>query len=195
VGSTAAVWRPGGCRENLPSLVEGGSSTALAANGDGTIIGGGGVLTSQDSSGVPVRWTNVAGQWQIASLDSRPGAAYGANAAGDLAGRVSVLCALADGCDRAVIWYAAGGSRELGTLGGAHSWARDINASGEVVGASTSPTLGNTGYFWSESTGMLQLPVKGRWAAANALSDVRSDGTRLVIGMDAQGQAIVWVVR
>jgi uncharacterized membrane protein len=94
-----------------------------------------------------------------------------------------------------VIWYVAGGSRELGTLGGEHSWARDINSNGEVVGGSTSPTLGNTAYFWSESMGMLQLPVKGRWAAANAISDVRPDGTRLVVGMDSQGQAIVWVVR
>ncbi len=42
---------------------------------------------------------------------------------------------------------------------------------------------------------MLQLPIKARWAAANALSDVRSDGTRLVVGMDARAEPIVWVVR
>ena len=43
--------------------------------------------------------------------------------------------------------------------------------------------------------GIVQLPFKGRWAAANALSDVRSDGTRLVVGKDSRGQAVVWVVR
>ena len=144
---------------------------------------------------MPVRWTRVAGQWQREQLDNRHGAARGANAAGDLAGYVVVPCALTDGCDRAVIWYATGSSRELGTLGGEQSWARDINASGEVVGASTAPHVGNTAYFWSESMGMVQLPFKGRWAAANALSDVRSDGTRFVVGMDSRGQAVVWVVR
>jgi uncharacterized membrane protein len=87
------------------------------------------------------------------------------------------------------------GSRELGTLGGAHSWARDINASREVVGLSTSPRVGNTAFFWSELGGMFQLPFKGRWAAANAVSDVRPDGTRLVVGISSQGVAVVWVVR
>jgi len=55
--------------------------------------------------------------------------------------------------------------------------------------------VGNTGYFWSDSTGMVQLPLRGRWAAANALSDVRPDGARLVVRMDSRRQAVVWVVR
>jgi hypothetical protein len=41
----------------------------------------------------------------------------------------------------------------------------------------------------------LQLPSKARWAAANGVSDVRPDGTRLVVGMSSQGAAVVWVVR
>jgi uncharacterized membrane protein len=81
------------------------------------------------------------------------------------------------------------------TLGGAESWARGINASDEVVGGSTAENCVNTGFFWSEWSGMLKLPVKGQWAAANAVSEVGPDGTRLVVGMDAQGQALVWVIR
>ena len=91
----------------------------------------------------------------------------GANGTGDLAGLVRVSCSLGGGCQRAIIWYANGGSRELGTLGGNDSWARDINAAGEVVGVSTS-SQGNTGYFWSELTGMRQLP--SRLAAARRLT-------------------------
>ena len=191
---TAAVWRPGSCREDLPPLVAGGSAAARAVNADGTIVGG---LASAGPDSVPVRWRRVGEQWLIEQLDTRQGTVAGANFAGDLAGLVYVLpCASDDGCQRAAIWNVGGGlPLELGTLGGEDSWARDINASGEVVGASTSLNGVNTGYFWSASTGMLMLPFNGRWAAANAISDVRPDGTRLVAGMDSRGEPVVWLVR
>ncbi|HBI69653.1 MAG TPA: hypothetical protein DDZ22_11735, partial [Massilia sp.] len=40
----------------------------------------------------------------------------------------------ADGRQRAMSWTRAGGMRELGTLGGRTSVARDVNARGQVVG-------------------------------------------------------------
>jgi uncharacterized membrane protein len=185
--ATPALWRPGSCREDLPSLTPGGEAFATAVSADGTIVGGG--------VGFPLRWTRVGGVWNVEQLDQRTGMVSAANAAGDLAGRVSVSCAQSSGCLRAVIWYANGTVRELGTLGGADGWARGINASGEVVGSST-PSVGtNTGFFWSESSGIVALPIKGKWAAANAISDVRQDGTRLVVGTDSQGDPIAWVVR
>jgi uncharacterized membrane protein len=192
---TAAVWQPGSCKADLPPLVDRGFAGARAVNSDGTIVGGTAAPDLSNSAAVPVRWTSTNGLWQIEQLDSRAGTVHGANTTGDLAGAVSITCSVDGGCQRAIIWYAGGGSLELGTLGGAHSWARDINASREVVGVSTSPRVGNTAFFWSESMGMFQLPVKGSWAAANAVSDVRPDGTRLVVGMNSQGVAVVWVVR
>jgi uncharacterized membrane protein len=194
-GGGAAVWQPGSCRTNLPALFAGGSTGAFAVNGAGTIVGG--RATDSAGIGVPVRWRSNAGQWQVEPLDTRSGTALGSNAVGDLAGSVSVPCNVAGGCQRAVIWSANGSVVTLGTLGGADSWARDINASGDVVGGSTSPQVGNTGYIWfAESQRMVQLPFKGRWAAANAVSDVRvTDGTRLVVGMTSSGDAVVWVVR
>jgi probable HAF family extracellular repeat protein len=187
----AGVWRPdGSCREDLPALAEGESAGASAVNGDGTIVGGG-------AGGVLVRWTYVAGQWYIEQLDTRSGFVFGANPRGDLVGYVSTPCGVAAMCQRAVVWYASGGLLELRTLGGANSLARDINSAGEVVGVSTPRNGINTAFFWSPdpAVGMLQLPFSGRWAAANALSDVRADGTRLVVGQDFRGRAIAWVVR
>jgi probable HAF family extracellular repeat protein len=193
VGGGAAAWNgTAPCTENLPPLEPAGTAAALAVNGDGSIIGGRATQAS-GAAGVPVRWVLVEGVRQIEQIDSRPGIVRGANANGDLAGQVTVPCTQGS-CVRAVVWYAPGGSYDLGTLGGNESWARDINASGEVVGLSTSATGTNTGFFWSLSTGMLQLPAN-RWAAANAMSDVRSDGSRLVVGMDSQANAVVWVVR
>jgi probable HAF family extracellular repeat protein len=192
---TASVWRPGSCRETLLPLFEGGGSIASAINADASIVGGSALPSLQAPSSVPVRWTNQAGVWQIEQLDSRAGAALAANSIGDLAGLVTVSCAVANGCSRAVIWYAAGGSRELATLGGTDSWARGLNTAGEVVGLSTQSNGTNTGFFWSESTGMVPLPIKGPWAGANALSDVRPDGSRIVVGVDSTGSPIAWTVR
>jgi probable HAF family extracellular repeat protein len=193
VGGRAAAWHATvPCAEHLPPLEPEGAAAAVAVNGDGSVIGG---RASQASApdGVPVRWVLIEGLRQIEQIDSRPGTVRGANGNGDLAGHVTVPCPQGS-CLRAVVWYAPGGSSDLGTLGGKDSWARDINGSGEVVGASTSANGTNTAFFWSPATGMLQLPAN-RWGAANAISDARSDGSRLVVGMDSQANAVVWVVR
>ncbi len=192
--SRATAWQaPQSCTEDLPPLEEGGSASASSVNADGTFIGGQARLTVQPN-GVPVRWIGAQGVRQIQQLDTRSGSVRGANALGDLGGHVAVPCAQAGGCVRAVLWYAGGGSYDLGTLGGSDSWTRDINAAGEVVGVSTSRNGTNTAFFWHPFRGMLQLPVN-RWGVANGVSDVRTDGTRLVVGMDAQANAVVWVVR
>ena len=193
--SPAAVWRPGACREDLPALAAGGYASANAVNGDGTIVGGRAAPDALNTSAVPVRWRRVAGAWQIEQLDSRPGAVYGGNPAGDLVGTVSVSCASASSCSRGIIWYADGSSRELGTLGGESTTPRAINAAGEVVGLSTVANGGGYPFFWSETAGMRQLPVRdGAWAFG--ISGVRSDGTRLVVGAGGQPfAALVWLVR
>jgi uncharacterized membrane protein len=176
-------------------LFDGGSTGARAVNGDGTIIGG--LASDSAGTGVPVRWIYDGIQWQVQQLDIRPGNASGSNDVGDLAGWVSIPCNVAGSCQRAAIWSADGSVVTLGTLGGADSWARDINASGDVVGGSTPARGSNTGYIWFAALQrMVALPFKGQWAAANAVSDVRmADGTRLVVGMTSTGDAVVWVVR
>ncbi|MGK2963271.1 MAG: hypothetical protein ACSLFK_14195 [Gemmatimonadaceae bacterium] len=189
----AALWQPGGCREDLPLLVAGGSSNANAINGDATVVGGSATLGS--GSSVPVRWRRSAGAWEVEQLDSRPGSVSGSNPAGDLVGYVQVACASASGCNRGMIWYEAGSSRELGTLGGASTTPRAINAAGEVVGLSTLSNGTGAPFFWSLAAGMRQLPVKGG-AWAFTVSGVRADGTRIVAGAGGNPfSALVWVVR
>ena len=196
LGNRAAVWSPSGsCTELLPSLEAGGIAQAWAVTGDGNIIGGRAKPVSQPS--VPVRWVLINGQWQIQQLDTRPGTVLGANESGDLVGWVEIACPAIDGCYRAVIWWASGAVTQLEPLGGDRSSANDINAEGEVVGNTTTSDGVQAAYFWSASTGMLPLPTgKGRKSGgiAFALSDVRPDGTRLVVG-DGYGDAGVWIVR
>jgi len=192
MGGGAAVWEPGHCRVNLPPLVQGGSSRADAVNGDGGIIAG---TAWAGSYSVPVRWRQVNGAWTIEQLDSRSGAVRGANSAGDLVGYVTVSCSAASGCNRGMIWYADGGSRELPTLGGESTTPVGINAAREVVGLSSVASGDGTAFFWSQTFGIRQLPVSGS-AWAFAVSGVRSDGTRLVVGAGGRDfGALVWTVR
>jgi len=186
----AAIWRSGGCREKLPNLPGATTGSGATTNGDGTIVGGS--ASYDGASYFPVRWRESAGQWTIEQLDSRPGRAVGANAGGDLAGHVKDPCALANGCNSPVIWYADGSSRTL-SPGGESSWANDINASGEVAGIKTTNGRG-TAFIWSETLGTRDLTVKGSDGSARGMSDVRADGTRLVVGM-AGTTAAVWLVR
>ena len=199
VGNQAAAWYPSGsCTEFLPPLEAGGIAQAWAVTGDGSIIGGIAKPVSQPL--VPVRWVVINGQRQIQQLDTRPGTVRGANESGDLVGTVEIACPAVDGCHRAVIWSASGVVTQLETLGGELSSANDINAEGEVVGSSTTSDGVFTPYFWSASTGMLPLPTGSKGPASRnrgglpfALSDVRPDGTRLVVG--DSGEAVVWIVR
>lgn len=189
--SIAVVWRPGQCRESLPSLTAGGYAVAYAVNGDGTIIGG-------ISSGVPVRWRRVNGSWQVEQLDSRQGGVLGANSAGDLVGALGSACSPSETVcrtDISIVWYANGGSRVLPSLGGGVTAARAINSAGEVVGLSTLANGNGVPFIWSETLGIRQLPLsKEGWAFT--ISDVRADGTRLVAGAGGRPfSAQVWVVR
>jgi uncharacterized membrane protein len=186
----ASVWKPGQCRETLPSLTAGGGGAAYAANGDGTIVGG--------SSGVPVRWRQINGSWQVEQLDSRQGVVFGANSAGDLVGAVGSACSPAPAAcslDIGIVWYATGDSRVLPTLGGGATTARAINSPREVVGLSKLANGSGVPFIWSETLGIRQLPLSnGGWAFT--ISDVRADGTRLVAGAGGRPfSAQVWVVR
>jgi uncharacterized membrane protein len=200
VDHRAAAWYPSGsCTEFLPPLEAGEFAEAWAVTGDGSTIGGRARHVSQPL--VPVRWVVINGQRQIQQIDARPGTVRAANESGDLAGTVEIACAAVDGCRRAVIWSALGAVTELETLGGEISSANDINAEGEVVGSSTTSDGVFTPYFWSASTGMLALPSDSKGPANNrgglpfALSDVRPDGTRLVVGTSNPSGAGVWIVR
>jgi uncharacterized membrane protein len=191
-GGSAVVWRAAACKEVLPSL--GGFATAASSNGDGSILGGLAALEG-GTSAFPVRWSNSAGSWTIEQLDTRAGRASAANMQGDLAGHVIDPCALANGCSRAMVWYRNGTSRLVPT-GGERSAAAGINASGEVTGYFHSGSR-DIAYIWSEAGGLRQISGKSGNEVPWGISNVRADGSRLVVGMISSGgaSAVVWVVR
>ena len=194
----AVVWRPGPCRELLPSLpLSTGGGRARTVNGNGTIVGGSASLSTVDGA-APARWrgTGTAGEWQSELLDGRSGSALGANAPGDLAGYVVDPCTHPTiNCTHAVVWYANGTTLDLGTLGSDYNVANDINSAGEVVGYNASFRGSSSAYIWSASLGGVRLlPDKANDAQALAVSDLRADGTRVAVG-EAGASPVVWVIR
>ncbi len=201
---SAAVWEPGRCRELLPPLEAGDDegyrySYASAVNADGTIVGG-------VADGRPVRWRKVGGSWQIEVLDDRDGGVMGGNAAGDLVGFVDVPCTEAGACRLAMVWYAGGGSRQLDPLQDAqhvaasHMMATAINDAGEVAGQFTWNNdweAPDGAFFWSEPMGVRRLPERSTGPGVRdevALSGVRPDGTRIVVG-NLWPVGAVWVIK
>ncbi|HUJ72630.1 MAG TPA: hypothetical protein VLZ30_10315 [Verrucomicrobiae bacterium] len=100
---------------------------ATAINASGTIVGSNGHAfklvngTYQDLGTLP------GGDWS---------AAYGVNESGTVVGDGD----LANGLFRAMVWNADGSVTELGTLGGANSYATAVNDSGEVIGHAGTPS-------------------------------------------------------
>ncbi|MGE3164111.1 MAG: hypothetical protein AB7O52_04355 [Planctomycetota bacterium] len=111
--------------------------------------------------------------------------AQGVNDAGEIVGWATAPGVGGD--EHAFLWTASGGLVDLGTLGPSvinirRSRARDVNASGVVVGESTSantvsPVAGRHAFVWDAANGMrdlntlVALPGNYELIQANAISD------------------------
>jgi probable HAF family extracellular repeat protein len=78
--------------------------------------------------------------------------------------------------------YVVATAVDLGTLGGTHSTARDINATGTVVGVSDMPDGHPHAFVWQDGVGMLDL-------TPDILVTVQSAAN----GVNASGQIVGWM--
>ncbi len=145
----AFVWTKAAGMTDLGSL--GTSSSANGINDAGQIIGTN--YSSDDNYIHGFVKEPGGGMVPIASLQGGGAIPYAQNASGQVVGPDNQPPYGIT--SQAFIWTAAGGTQDLGTLGGNSSIALDINDQGLVVGDSTTST-GNTDCFaWSESIGHL----------------------------------------
>lgn len=90
------------------------------------------------------------------------------NEAGDIA--VSIYFTGATGA-AAAVWRRSGAVEHLGTLGGAHATATDLNAWGEIVGYSTTASGEQHAFRWDPLAGMVDLGTPGVESQATAIND------------------------
>src|SRR5438094_286512 len=130
--SRAFSWTQAGGVLDLGTL-GGSSSTALAVNASGQVVGYADAVGNAASHAFS--WTLTGGMIDLSPNphDGRFSAALAVNTNGQAVG---YTYAAGDGSDYAFSWTPAGGMIDLGTLGGTNSLAFAVNDRGEVVGYS-----------------------------------------------------------
>ncbi len=150
-----------------------GYGTARGVSSDGTVVVG-------EVYGQGFHWTESGGQQLICVRGM------------DVSADGSVVVGVANG--RATRWAAATGCQDLGTLGGAFSYAYGVSADGAVIVGNASTTSEHTHAFrWTAATGMQDLgTLGGNYSVAYGVS---ADGS-VVVGAawnaSAQTRAFRW---
>lgn len=152
--------------EDLGTLPGGTQSTAYSINDWGLVVG---LSDTTDGEVNTFLWHRAIGMIDLGPLslggDSFNTQVYAINNRAQFVGDTTD----ADDNTRAFLW-SDGVIVDLGTLGGSHSRARDINNRGVIVGAATDPNdLELTAVRWRN--GQIEaLGSLGRWSEASAIN-------------------------
>lgn len=154
------------------------SSASVGINSRGEVVGS--MLTPEGSS-VAFLWTEAAGEAR--SLGTLPEADH--SVADDINRHGQVV---GSSGGRAFIWSEQEGMREIGTPGGASSFASAINDEGVVVGHGETEEGATVAFLWTEAEGMVSLGTLPDAPSSRAL-DVNLRGE--VVGSSGE-RAFLW---
>jgi probable HAF family extracellular repeat protein len=177
-----------GSMRDLGTLTGGSSSSANGINNNGMVVGISDVLVSGAIQRHAFAWTSADGMQDLGSLGgvNTMSSARRINDAGKVVGYYMGT----DSKQHAFIWSQATGMQDLGVLGNG-SMANGINNNGQVVGESNG---GFGSFFWSESTGSINLKTFGANRRIYAY-DINSSGQIVGYGSPAPGsgdRAVLW---
>ena len=175
-GQPRAFLYSGGVLKNLGTF-GGPDSTAYGINDAGQVAG-----AAQDRSGASHAFLYANGR--MIDLDPAGGGswAYRVNSAGQVAGYAIVH----DEVTHAVLFAGAAVVKDLGSFGGATTFARGINGSGQVAG--TSNLAGSAAlhaFLYTSGTGMKDLGTLG--GSSSYGEDVNDDGQVVGAAEDSSG--------
>jgi probable HAF family extracellular repeat protein len=162
----AFLWTLAGGLEDLKTLPGGTTSGAFEINDAGQVLG-----ASEMGNGkvIPIIWTRSGGMRMFLPPTRTPPTAAAMNNHGAVTGWVAY---------RPFFWSLSQGLIDIGTLGGAHAWASEINDAGQVAGISQIAGSDHPHVFvWTPGEGMVDLGDLGG----------RSIG---VWGMNANGEVV-----
>jgi len=189
-GSSAQPWiYRAGAFTDLDPMNRGVYAAATAINDAGVVVGSnsflgaGSVESFKWSSGAPVNLPDFAGDICRISYG------MGVNAFGTAVGYSAAPGVCGD--NRAVIYPASGGIRDLGTLGGVNAQAQAINSNGDVVGFSELASGQNRATLWSGGA----IHNLGTLAGASFALSINDDGIVCGYFLDSRNQqrACVWI--
>lgn len=138
-------------------------TTADAINDNGQVVGS--TLVFGDRH--VYTWTEAGGMVDLGISHIASGRSTDINNNGWVVTNTPV-----DGADHAFVWAPELGLLDLGTLGGSESQAFGINDFGQVVGSSTDANGVSTGFLWTETDGMVALPLFDSAVDINNLGQV-----------------------
>jgi len=105
---------------------------------------------------------------------------------------------LVNGQGQPIQWFADDGTganalmTSLGTLGGTNSWARDINAAGQIVGEADTADGSTHAFLWQDGT-MVDLGTLG--GTGSSAAAINASGQIAGWALNAAGQKRAFVVR
>jgi probable HAF family extracellular repeat protein len=168
-GYHAFLWEAGTGMQDLGDLGL-PLSVAQGINDRGQVVG----YTSTGAAATHAFvWEAGTGMQDLGTLFGES-VAQGINDRGQVVGY-----AVAGAVTHAFLWEAGTGMQDLGTLGGHYSVALDINARGQVVGASTTAAGPRHAFLWEAGTGMQDLGTVG-------------GPSSVAWGINARGQVVGW---
>ena len=183
-------------RWELPPIIGGQGGTAFEVSRLGQAVGYANISSTQNR---PVRWTYSGGAWTVLELPMLAGATGGVARGINAAGQVVGFNHMGGGkCQRAFVWSAATGLRQLPPLGNSLcDLAYAVNDAGQVAGTSGGHTV-----LWTLGATIsvrdLGNPSGTRSSEGMALNEPLA-GAIEVVGYGRTGggaeQAALWTVR